>query len=140
MIQDNLVFDTTGEGLAYYGRSELLLMKQRPDDALKTLDSIQALFAGHSLTDDVLWKKAQIYRQTKRYDQARESLEKILANHKTDIYGDDALFALAEIEEKDLKNKPRAMELYEQVLKDFPGSIYGAESRKRFRTLRGDAL
>lgn len=138
-IQDNMVYDTLGQGLAYLGRAELNLMKNKYDKALSTLDSIASLFAGHTLADDVLWKKAQIYLKTKRITEGRTALEAILSAHKEDIYGDDALFTLAELEEKQM-NKPRAMELYEQVLKDFPGSIYSAESRKRFRALRGDGV
>ena len=34
--------------------------------------------------------------------------------------------------------KFRAMEIYQEFLISFPGSIYSADVRKRFRTLRGD--
>jgi hypothetical protein len=32
------------------------------------------------------------------------------------------------------------MELYNQLLQKYPGSIFGAEARKRFRALRGDTI
>jgi tetratricopeptide (TPR) repeat protein len=34
----------------------------------------------------------------------------------------------------------KAMELYREILQKFPGSIFGAEARKRFRNLRGDTI
>jgi outer membrane protein assembly factor BamD (BamD/ComL family) len=40
--------------------------------------------------------------------------------------------------EEDLKDNAKAQELYNQVLTKYPGSIYVAEARKRFRKLRGD--
>jgi TolA-binding protein len=34
----------------------------------------------------------------------------------------------------------RAKELYQQILTEFPGSLYAVEARKRFRQLRGDTI
>ena len=36
--------------------------------------------------------------------------------------------------------KDKAMEIYREFLTKFPGSVYAAEARKRFRTLRGDFI
>jgi hypothetical protein len=55
-----------------------------------------------------------------------------------DILTDDALFEMASIYEKQLNENQLAMDFYQRLLVDFPGSIYVAESRKRFRQLRGD--
>jgi outer membrane protein assembly factor BamD (BamD/ComL family) len=32
------------------------------------------------------------------------------------------------------------MKLFQELLTKYPGSIYGADARKRFRNLRGDAI
>ena len=53
---------------------------------------------------------------------------------------DDAIFALAEIYQKKLKDTEKAKSLYEKILLEFKGSIYSSEARKRFRKLRGDNL
>jgi len=50
------------------------------------------------------------------------------------------LFRRAELQETKLMNKEKAMELYQQLLTQFPGSLYTVEARKRFRALRGDIL
>jgi hypothetical protein len=47
---------------------------------------------------------------------------------------------MAEIQETELKNKVKAMELYEKILMDYSGSTYTVEARKRFRKLRGDGV
>jgi outer membrane protein assembly factor BamD (BamD/ComL family) len=44
----------------------------------------------------------------------------------------------ADIYEHQLKNPTKAMELYRDFLTKYPGSVYVAEARKRFRFLRGD--
>ena len=56
------------------------------------------------------------------------------------MLSDDALFLLARIQEEDVKDKVKAQELYNQVIVKYPGSIYVAEARKRFRKLRGDGV
>ena len=51
---------------------------------------------------------------------------------------DDAYFLEGEIYEQQLKNKEKAMEIYRTFLDKYPGGVYAAEARKRYRTLRGD--
>ena len=55
-----------------------------------------------------------------------------------DVLADDAYFLEGDIYEHQLKNKEKAMEIYRTFLDKYPGSVYAAEARKRFRTLRGD--
>jgi outer membrane protein assembly factor BamD (BamD/ComL family) len=65
-------------------------------------------------------------------------LEKILKEYPDDVLTDDAYFLEGEIYERQLKNKEKAMEIYREFLGKYPGSVYAAEARKRYRTLRGD--
>ena len=69
-----------------------------------------------------------------------DMFERIVTEFPYDILADDAIFELAMINEKKLKNKEKAMKYYEKILLKYNGSIYTAESRKRFRILRGDNL
>jgi len=55
-----------------------------------------------------------------------------------DILADDAFFLIGEIYERQLKDKPKGMEIYREFLNRFPGSVNAAEARKRYRVLRGD--
>ena len=53
---------------------------------------------------------------------------------------DDSYFLQGEIYERQLKDKDKAMEIYREFLNKYPGSVYAAEARKRFRALRGDFI
>ncbi|RZJ94462.1 MAG: tetratricopeptide repeat protein, partial [Hymenobacter sp.] len=74
------------------------------------------------------------------YAAAAATLKLLTDNPKYDVLSDDALFLLARIQEEDVKDKAQAQALYQQLLTKYPGSIYVAEARKRFRKLRGDAV
>ena len=72
------------------------------------------------------------------FETATGLLGKIVEYYSFDILADDAYFMMGEIYERHLENKEKAMEIYMDFLTRFPGSVYAAEARKRFRTLRGD--
>lgn len=90
------------------------------------------------ITDDVYWLEAGIRRKSGQFLKAAELLKKITDEYPLDILADDAFFTRAEIIERDLMQKDTAQELYRQFLIQFPGSVYVAEARKRYRQLRGD--
>ena len=52
----------------------------------------------------------------------------------------DALFKLADLEQHHFSDPKKAMDLYEKLMVDYPGSLYVAEARRQFRILRGDAV
>jgi tetratricopeptide (TPR) repeat protein len=138
LISDNTTIDTNEVPLQIYARAELLSFQNKLDDALKTLDTINMYFAGHSLADDVLMSKARIYEKKQDFVKAFEMYENIYLGFADDIYGDDALFRMAEIQQYNFNNEEKARELYQKILTEFPDSIYVVESRKRIRQIRGD--
>ena len=74
------------------------------------------------------------------FRKAINLLETILNDYSEDIYGDDAFYRIAEIYDYHLKDLKKAQELYQEFLIKYPGSIFAAEARKRFRLLRGDVI
>ena len=140
LIQDNTVEDTLGLGLRAYAAVEQLVFQNKLPEAIRGLDALLERFPGHSLADDTYYLKAQLLRRTGDFAGAVATLERITNDPKADVLSDDALFLLARIQEEDLKDKARAQELYNQVIVKYPGSIYVAEARKRFRKLRGDGV
>ena len=60
--------------------------------------------------------------------------------YSVDILGDDALFAMAKLYQEKFNNKEEAMKLYQELMEKYPGSIFVADARKRFRLLRGDVV
>jgi len=138
LIKNNTVFDSTDVVMKEYANIELLLFQNQTALALKAMDTMLVRYPSHSILDEVYYLKAQTSRKLGDFDGALFSLNKINEGFYFEILGDDALFMTALIHEEDLQDKEKAMELYTEILKKFPGSIYVAESRNRFRELRGD--
>ena len=140
LIQDNMGFDSSTEALSIYANADLFNYQNRNEEALHALDSLLLLYPDHSLTDDVWYKKAQIMDIKHDWVMEDTLLKKITEKYADGVLADDALFDRAELYEKKLNDKAKAMELYQDLLTKFPGSLYCVEARKRFRSLRGDVL
>jgi outer membrane protein assembly factor BamD (BamD/ComL family) len=140
LIQDNIGLDTSEAAMKEYANIDLLLFQNKNSEAMIALDIIFEKYKSHSLADDILWLRANTHLKINQAQKALEDLEILRKNYNFDILADDALFLEAKIYEENLNQKDKAMELYREVLQKFPGSIYGAEARKRFRNLRGDTI
>lgn len=138
LILDNTGLDSSTTALQAYATAELLIYQRKWREALVTLDSLKQSEPENPLQDDVLFLKAEIHSRLGEWNQAVESLQLIVDNYSFDILIDDAWMKLAEIHEGPLANANKAMEIYEKILKDFPGSVFAAQARKKFRELRGD--
>ena len=138
LIQNNTALDTTAQAMQSYADAELLLFQNKPTEALAKLDSMLQIYEGHDLSDEIHWLEAKVNNRLGNFEQAIKKLEKIQELYPKDILGDDALFMMGTIYEEQLDKKDQAMEVYTQFLKEYPGSIYVADVRKRFRNLRGD--
>ncbi len=139
-ILEHLNLDTGTTSMRYYAEADLLLFQNRFDEAFEKMDSLLVKFPTHGLGDDVYMAKAKIFIKKRQFDKALELLFKITSEYKDGILTDNALFKMAEIHEIELKDKTKAMELYEKILMDYSGSTFTVEARKRFRKLRGDGV
>ena len=138
LIKENTAFDTVGKAMQIYASAELDLLQNKTKEALGRLDQIEEEFPHHSLSDDIWWLEANISMKQGNFDAAISLLQKIQDQFGQDVLADDASFLQGEIYERQLHNKEKAMEIYRTFLDKYPGSVYAAEARKRFRTLRGD--
>jgi len=125
-------------GLLYYAKADFMLFQNNDEQALKYLDSIAIVEPLSKLNDLVLFNKAKIFTRQKKYLEAAEFYMRICERYSEGLLGDDALFYLGDLYEFYLKDISRAMECYQKLLKDYPGSLFVVDARKRFRTLRGD--
>ena len=140
LISDNMGLDSTTDALLLYSRADLLSYRNKNDEALAVLDSIHILFPTHSLSDDAWYKEAQIM-DVKRNWNAEDSLyEKILRYDSASVLADDALYQRALLRETKMNDKAKASELYQQLIVNYPGSVFVVEARKRYRALRGDLI
>jgi tetratricopeptide (TPR) repeat protein len=140
LISDNLQSKNDSLSLVMFADADMLQFMNKMPQALAKLDSIDIAFPKNSLTDDVLMAKANIYIKTNDLANAVTALKTLITDHNTSIWRDDALFTLADILEKKLNNPEEAKKLYQQLMNDYPGSMFNAEARKRFRNMRGDNL
>ncbi len=138
LISDNSYFDSTQVAMKDYARVELLLFQNKDSLAIELLDSMKVNYPRHPINDEILWLEAKLMRRNGDFSRAVELLEEIYAGYPKDLWGDDAFFTLGEIYERNLKDTEKAMEIYGEFLRTYPGSIYVVEARKRYRSLRGD--
>jgi tetratricopeptide (TPR) repeat protein len=136
LIQDNLGMDTTTYPLGRFAQAQLMVYQRDFTPALLLLDSIAFAFPSSTLADEILWEKANIFLQQNQTDKAITYLDRIITDHGTDIYGDDALYTKARIYDYTLKDKAKAMELYINFLKKYSGSLFIVQVRQRIRELR----
>ncbi len=137
-IKENTTFDTLGTALKQYAAIELLVAQNKTTEALSRLSAFPDGSDSRAIRDDVYWLEASIRLKQGEFDKSLALCEKIVSEFGEDVLADDAMFMEGEIYERYLKNKDKAMEIYRDFLTKYPGSVYVAEARKRYRTLRGD--
>jgi tetratricopeptide (TPR) repeat protein len=140
LIGDAINVDTNVVPLQMFARADLLIIQNKVQPALATLDSINTLFENHNLADDIYYKKGIIFMKQGKYKEAIESLQRVVDVYGEEIFGDDALFKIAEIYQYNLMDTEKAKASYQDVLTKYPSSVYTVEARKRFRILRGDLI
>lgn len=138
LILDNTGLDSSTTALEAYAATELLIYQKQFSQAIHTLDSLRKSEPEHPIQDDVLFLKAEVHSRLGQWNEAMEALQQIVDNYAYDILVDDAWMKMAELYQGPLANTEKAMEIYEKILKDFPGSVFVAQARKNFRELRGD--
>lgn len=140
IISDNLQTPLDSSALKMYADAEMLEFRNQSSTALKKLDSINIAYPNNSLADDILMSKSKIFIKDGEVTKAISALKELVNNFNTSIWNDDALFTLGELFEKNIKDNEQAKIYYQKLVNDHPGSMFSAEARKRFRTLRGDNI
>jgi len=126
------------KGLRYFAKADFMLFQNNDEQALQYLDSIAVVAPGAKLAEAVLYTKAKIFTRQKKFLEAEVLYKRIGSLYSDGLLADDALYYLGELYEFYLKDIPRAMECYQKLMKDYPGSLFVVDARKRFRALRGD--
>ncbi|WP_396137335.1 tetratricopeptide repeat protein [Flavobacterium sp.] len=139
LIEDNSVEDSLRIALQDYAKAEFQLYQKKNDEALQSFLTILQKHKGKSIEESTLFKVGKIYEEKNDYAKAIQYYQNILEQHKDGIYKDEALFFSAEIYRKHLLDIEKAKQLYEKIVLEHPDSLYFTESRKQYRTLRGDS-
>ncbi len=145
-IKENTAVDTLGTALKEYAQIELLLNQNKTQEALARLEKLKQKETGadstkareSTLLDDIFWLEANLRLKQGEFSKSIELLQQIVKFFPDEVLADDAAFLQADIIEKQIKDKTKAMEMFRDFLTKYPGSVYSAEARKRYRELRGD--
>jgi outer membrane protein assembly factor BamD (BamD/ComL family) len=140
LIQENTGSDSTEQAMKAYSNAELLLFQHRNDEAISNLNAMEKTFKGDPLEDEIIYLRAMTYLKQGDVEKGVKDLETIIQKFPIELKGDDATYHLAKTYQEKLNQPAKAMKLYQDLLTKYPGSIYGAEARKRFRNLRGDTI
>jgi tetratricopeptide (TPR) repeat protein len=139
LIEDNSVEDSLRIALQDYAKADFQLYQKKNDEALQSFLTILQKHKGKSIEESTLFKVGKIFEEKNDYAKAIQYYQNILEQHKDGIYKDEALFFSAEIYRKHLLDNEKAKQLYEKIVLEHPDSLYFTESRKQYRTLRGDS-
>ena len=139
LIEDNSVEDSLRIALQDYAKADFQLYQKKNDEALQSFLTILQKHKGKSIEESTLFKVGKIYEEKNDYAKAIQYYQSILEQHKDGINKDEALFFSAEIYRKHLLDNEKAKQLYEKIVLEHPDSLYFTESRKQYRTLRGDS-
>jgi tetratricopeptide (TPR) repeat protein len=140
LITANYELDTIVEPVQMFARADLHMFRHQYDKALQVLDSLKSKYPGHTLLDQILMRKAMISEQKFKYTEATQYYSQLILDYPFSTVADKALFTMAKITESKLNDPEKAKEYYKQILLSYPGSIYVADARDKFREIRGDFM
>ena len=137
LISDNYNMDTSEVAMKLFSYADMLTFQQQFSKANILYDSILKNFKNHSLNDEIIFRKAKIDLKQHNYQKAVDHFKLLIDNYPNSILLDNSLFLIACIYEEKIKDFDQAKKYFKTILFDYKGSLYAAESRKRFRKLAG---
>ncbi|MBP2833203.1 tetratricopeptide repeat protein [Aquimarina sp. U1-2] len=140
IISDNSQEDSTQTALKIFAKADLLAFQNKNEDAIAAYDQILTQHKGEKIEDEAFLRQAKLYEKLEQYEKAKVNYLKIIEFYGDDILIDDAYYHLAALYTNQLEQPEKAKELYEKIIFNHADSIYFVEARKKYRTLRGDAI
>ena len=134
VIKDNLEVDTTGTELCRLARADYRIYQQHESEAVNLLNDIIA--TGNEVSKPhALFRKGEIMEKRKEYADAEQLFLQIVEQFPGSYMADAALMHAALLEQNEFKDKETAKQHYEQLIDDYPTSIYTAQAKKNYRKL-----
>ena len=134
IIGDNLEADTTGTELKRLARADFKIYQQKDEQALPILDSVS--HDGNEISrPHALYRIAEIKEKNQEYTDANSLYLQIVNDFPDSYMADDALMRAALLEDQQLRDKEAAKQHYEQLIDQYPTSLYTAQAKKNYRKL-----
>ncbi|KZS40961.1 hypothetical protein AWE51_24490 [Aquimarina aggregata] len=140
IISDNSQEDSTHTALKIFAKADLLAFQNKNEEAIAMYEKILTEHRGEKIEDEAFLRQAKLLETEKQYERAKVNYLKIIEFYADDILADDAYYWLAELYSNQLNTPEKAKELYEKIIFNHADSIYFVAARKKYRTLRGDAI
>ncbi len=136
-LQSLLIYQpNASEALHHYLQAEWLQLQKKQNESIAELQKALLTNPPPPFRVVILLKTARLYQQLGKFPEALDMCNAVVSDPQLKLYADEALFLMATILDKNLKDIARAAQLYDQLLVDFPESGYVAPARERLRFLR----
>lgn len=125
------------QALKTYANAELKEIQKNFSEALKLYKETSGLADGENLAELCFMRSAKIEFNNAHFIQTKEILSKLFEKYPRTIYGDQAYLLIGNsfISES---NKDAAIKAFNDLLTNYPRSIYLQEARDKIRILRQD--
>ncbi|HYM21182.1 MAG TPA: tetratricopeptide repeat protein [Candidatus Kapabacteria bacterium] len=123
-----------------FAKADLLSLGSDIPAALSGFKSIRETFPKAAIADEATLRAADLMVKTNKPADAVALLEEMQEKMTDSPLLDRAAFREAEITERELSMKDKALKLYEDFLARYPKSSFCTEARQRARKLRGDVF
>ncbi|WP_298541919.1 tetratricopeptide repeat protein [uncultured Aquimarina sp.] len=140
IISDNSLEDSTQTALKIFAKGDLLAFQNKNQEAIAKYEEILVNHKGEKIEDETFLRQAKLFEKEEQFEKAKVNYLKIIEFYPDDILVDDAYYWLAELYVNVLREPEKAKELYEKLIFNHADSIYFVDARKKYRTLRGDAI
>jgi tetratricopeptide (TPR) repeat protein len=137
IIKDAIGLDTTTHPLELFAEADLLIFRRHFDRAEELLNELMNTYPGHTLTDNALMAKAEIRMQNRDFEGAFAFYEEVYSNYKDGIVVDEALYKAARLQLDRFDDTAKAIELFEELIFEYPDSYFTVDARREYRALRG---
>ncbi|MBN2669069.1 MAG: tetratricopeptide repeat protein [Bacteroidales bacterium] len=135
VVADNYETENDAQALNALSQIDYLMYQKKYTEALSTIDSAFTTFPKHAIEDDLWYRKGQILNLLSKDDEALAAYRTIVEKYYDDLLADNALMAMADIYWFSGQHE-KAVELYTQLLVDFPDSFFSNEARQRIVEFR----
>jgi len=138
-IELSLLINTTiddSSGLAAFASAMLLAEKRMYSEAAEKFKGISLKKDNFILSSLAAVTRAELLITEEKYQQGIDLLTEVAAEKEKNIYSDKALYLKAKTFQYLLKDMPKAIENYQEILVNYPNSLYLEESREEITKLR----
>ena len=139
LLSENAVgSDTTGQALTLYARARLMHRQRRQADVLALLDELLQKHGRHPIVDNARFFKAEALAAHDRLADAADAYAQIALAHPKSPLASRSLHEAARLQEQALDDPEGALQTYQRLLKDYPGSLHAPDARARIQALRAE--